>query len=611
MIKAVVCASKKNKKSVDADFIINWSGWFEDDQNISIMQTIEKNSDRYKKLYLDLIHQVGHRVSPQAKKNVVDEMKISSGFSFWWMSLTFEKSPFRNKCVLNAIKLIALADILKDKQVDTVDIQTDDALVNQSIIGLCFNLKIKVIKKSSVFKLSLNSLFFFQHCKGLLYFIRHIIKRVRFIKLNKPQWGSDTKKNVFFFSNLYNLDVAELKESKIKYKQWESLPDYLNKSGVIAHFLNHYIKSPQIPAEKAAFDVLKNNHEADNSHAIIDSYLDLKIISRAFLIWFKLNLKYIFFKTDSDLFTIHSMKCDLNLFMRSDWLSSWVGSAAVANIFWYLIYEKITLTMPKNSLALYLCENQGWERALIYNYKKNVGEKIIAVPHSTVRFWDLRYFSSENETLLDENDQAPQPDCYAVNGEQAYQELEKNKIKNLHKVEALRYQYLLNIDKSLNSKEEKSILLLGDYSLDRTLKMINLISEYVVKDNLKLVYKPHPFCPSIEQYIDSRIKFKIEVSSFEQLSKKYDTTFVSNTSSVSIDAYMAGMKVYIFLDDDDFNMSPLKSINDVVFVKSTEKNINFFDDNQKVSASRQNTFFYLDPKLSLWKSLLNQYGVEL
>ena len=87
--------------------------------------------------------------------------------------------------------------------------------------------------------------------------------------------------------------------------------------------------------------------------------------------------------------------------------------------------------------------------------------------------------------------------------------------------------------------------------------------------------------------------------------------FVSNTSSVALDAYLAGLQVFVFLDDSDFNMSPLKDIAEVRFVASKEDFKDWTNQKNMHIVSRENTFFFLDKELALWSRLLKDYGLNL
>ena len=69
------------------------------------------------------------------------------------------------------------------------------------------------------------------------------------------------------------------------------------------------------------------------------------------------------------------------------------GSAAVINLLWIELFDQALRDAPRQDKGFYLCENQGWERAFIHAWRKHGHGELIAVPHATVRFWDLRYFA--------------------------------------------------------------------------------------------------------------------------------------------------------------------------------------------------------------------------
>ena len=205
MITTIINATQDNQLQANADYVINWFGWSENDNTLSVMQKIEKNKDHYKKIYLDLVHQVGHKKNIKTNNNIINEMRITSEFSFWWMSLTSEKSPFRSNAVLNCIKLIALEDILNEKKITLAEIRTDDKIILNSIENLCSDMGIKENKTNKKIKIDPRSLFFVHQIKGLVYFARHIMTRLFFKTLDAPKWDSNIEKNLFIFSNFYNL----------------------------------------------------------------------------------------------------------------------------------------------------------------------------------------------------------------------------------------------------------------------------------------------------------------------------------------------------------------------------------------------------------------------
>ena len=82
--------------------------------------------------------------------------------------------------------------------------------------------------------------------------------------------------------------------------------------------------------------------------------------------------------------------------MKENWYSDFCGSNLILNLLWFRLFETALTEIPYQSYGLYLNENQSWERALIYAWNKNKHGHLIAVQHSTVRFWDLRYFEKNS-----------------------------------------------------------------------------------------------------------------------------------------------------------------------------------------------------------------------
>ena len=124
---------------------------------------------------------------------------------------------------------------------------------------------------------------------------------------------------------------------------------------------------------------------------------------------------------------------------------------------------------------------------------------LIGVPHTSIRFWDLRYFYDTRSFL-----QLPFPDLIAVNGPHAKRMFLESGYKDyqLVEVEALRYMYLSSYSStqhlSNNSSPSRPIqlLVLGDYLPKHNQSMLNLLSSLSsdILANLSITIKTHPAC---------------------------------------------------------------------------------------------------------------------
>ena len=137
----------------------------------------------------------------------------------------------------------------------------------------------------------------------------------------------------------------------------------------------------------------RNNSDNDN-HVILDQFLTLKIFSTTLGKWL-LSVQFYFLhkKQFSNFWNDNNSEWLWPIF-ESDWKNSWVGHVVMQNLIWIFLFDKALSQLPYQRKGLYLQENQNWERIFIYTWKKSGHGQIVGVPHSTISFWDLRYFDS-------------------------------------------------------------------------------------------------------------------------------------------------------------------------------------------------------------------------
>ena len=152
---------------------------------------------------------------------------------------------------------------------------------------------------------------------------------------------------------------------------------------------------------------------------------------------------------------------------RRDWERSFFGVEAIQNSLTLNLFEKAFADLPKQSIGVYLQENQGWELGMIHSWRDNAHGELIGFPHATVRFWDLRYFFDQRSYCRSQV-ALPMPDFVAASGKSVKSiYLESGyPAKDLVEVEALRFLYL---DKANNKQllstsfagKRSKILILG------------------------------------------------------------------------------------------------------------------------------------------------------
>ena len=305
-------------------------------------------------------------------------------------------------------------------------------------------------------------------------------------------------------------------------------------------------------------------------------------------------------------------------------MTSLNGPTALRNCLWLALFDVALKDIPPQETGLYLCENQGWERAFLHTWRKHGHGVIIGVAHATVPFWHTYYFDDPRSLNPKKVCAMPLPDRLAVNGTAAWNTFADAgfPVEQLAEVEALRYLNLAGIAekrelvaakrykvKPLVSEFPKlNILILGEMNPESMHYFLKLL-----EDTIKLLplgyhftLKPHPgYVANLANYPGLRANETAEA--LDQILVDYDLVIAANSTSASVDAYISGLPVIIGLDGRDFNLSPLRGQVGVTFVSKPEElavALRVTSQNKAVDLDR-NDFFYLDPELPRWHHLLN------
>jgi surface carbohydrate biosynthesis protein (TIGR04326 family) len=262
--------------------------------------------------------------------------------------------------------------------------------------------------------------------------------------------------------------------------------------------------------------------------------------------------------------------------------------------------------------------------ALLHAWRRYGHGKIIGVPHATTVFWHLNNYDDIRIINSSDTLAKPFPDFLAINGPMAEGSFVRAgiPIEKLLKVEALRYQYLNKLDsknarKNYNKTEVDKIsvgsyklLVLGDASFSQTVKMMNCVkvASLVKGVNFHITLKPHPASKfSFKDCAD--LDFDIIEMPLESVVKDFEGAFVGNSTSAAIEVLLLGLAVVIFLEDDDFNHSPMRGDSSVFFAGSGLQLLNALSSYRFVTLPhKKENFFWLDEKMPRWCDiLLNKY----
>lgn len=622
-------------KSEQAISIYHWNSYEIGHGTRSIPIYVEENSDRLRTKYLAFVHDLGETLVDG--KPLKQQFALNHGYNLWWMSLLAEKSPFKSPRIVDCLKLLALDELLRVEQFSVVNLISDDRLLAIAIENLCHRLGYRFTWQQSLSKQRNFSFWSLRLHKphilqGFIFLVRHITARWPLRQIDRSHWFSGSQ-SIFFLSYFIHLDSSQCASGQFYSKQWEVLPALMKELGAVTNWIHHFLFSPVVPdAQTGLTWVNQFNQDAVNQgrHAFLESYLTWSVILKVcykFLGLFFKSRRYLYL---SEPFRIADSAAWFWPLLKQDWLTSICGTVAIQNLLWIELLDTAMATLPKQNLGFYLQENQGWERAFIHAWKRYDHGQLIGVAHSTIRYWDLRYFDDPRALMpkAENNHQdssRPRPDAIALNSPIAWQSYIDAKYPpdEILSVEALRYLNLLDLHRDvkdlsvgelypMHGSPTLKVLLLGDSLFEFNQSMIQCIEESVACLNIgprkiTFVLREHPSCPiAIDDY--KTLQIEKTTLSMHEVIQNHELVIVSGSTSAILDVYLAGLYVIGFISRNALNFSPLREIPGVKFVSNPKEMSAAIIDSVTKTASKPQDYFWLDQSLPRWRRLLKEAG---
>jgi surface carbohydrate biosynthesis protein (TIGR04326 family) len=599
--------------------VCRWTGYAQTDLIHSLLRHVETHGERLRRKYLGWIHELGE--SRIFNRRLVDHLALDDGLSYWWMTLLVEKSPWKSPSINDAIRLMALEEIIVECKPAKLRLVSADSRLNEAVCDLCRNLGVAYewqrLDRKSHRQWTLTEVYraLPQPVQALISLARHLRARWPLKRADKSGWfGGD--RALFFCAYFIHLDEASCKEGRFHSRQWEVLPSLLHDGGYDMNWLQHYLPSSAVPNTQVAKEWARSFNQqrpARSFHCFLDTYLSPRIVFRVLVRWFRLNLIHWRLRGVKGAFRPRGSSLSLWPIMRPDWLGSLCGAVAMSNLLWIELFDAALRDLPRQRKGFYLCEGQSWERAFIHAWRKHGHGQLIGVAHSTVRFWDLRYFTDPRTVGSSDPHPLPQPDLTALNGKaaiDAYLHADYPR-EAIAECEAVRYSYLNDLRPRPGPQkahdERIKVLILGDVATASTIKLLRLLEAAVDRMPTPPIFavKPHPNC-MVEAERYPSIRLTVLTNALGEILYDFDIAYCSSSTSAAVDAYLAGLPVVVMLDGTELNLSPLRARPGVRFVSTPEELAASLQMNCDVSAGERDRteFFFLDPELPRWKRLL-------
>lgn len=592
----------------------------------SIPKLVEEQADALRERYLAWIYDLAE--SQIEGKRLVDHLELRPGFSYWWMTLIVEKSnAYKSPQIVNALKLLAFEKLVDIHSVSTIILESGDLPLAQAFRAWCKNAGL-VFEWRPLQARTEPASWITRLYRSLPRPLQAVIWLVHNIWQSWPlkQQNACQKKTGFaemtFVDYLFNLDEKALTTGCFASKFWTDLVSALDRSGSKVNWLHHYIQREAVSSTKTACDLIARFNQRGigyQFHTCLDGALNISVvlgtlIDYSRLVWMNLKLN----KMNRQLCPTESRHDFWPLF-RQDWRNSMIGQNAMFNCLVLNLFERTFRRLPHQKLGVYLQENQGWEMAFIHAWRVAGHGQLIGVPHATIRFWDLRYFSDPRNYKRTIKNDLPLPDKVALNGPAALAAYRKGgyPADQIVEVEALRFLYLAGkplAQKVVNvpSCSSLTVLVLGDYLSAVTHRQMQWLvgASPLLPPDTRYIVKAHPYCP-VQASDYPSLPMQITDSPLAKLMSECDVAYSSNITSAAVDAVAVGVPVVSVLEGDSLNMSPLRGLDGVIYAtnpKELATALNTIHDCVRVMAE---PYFCLDKKLPRWRTLLGLRLVDV
>ena len=571
---------------------------------ISLSTYIEQNEEALRRRFLEFVYEVGrYRV---AGRTVIERLQIDEDFSYWWLTLFSLRRTHPDSGIPETIKLLALEEIVKKMNISEITINIQEPRARRCIKDFCLNLGISCTdigppSQPTKFRFSIRR-FSPRWCIALATLCRQTWRSRSF---GQNQSIESNGKSIALFDYLTGFDAEAAGAGTYRSRFWSNLPELLEEQ-----FEKLIWNHTREIGEKLLRTL---NVNPMSSHKLFESKISLQIfwkVARDYCRLYKSGIseteaKIMFMPSNSDL--------PLWPLFRTEWIDSLRGSTAIRHLILLHTIREIVGQMPHQLVGIYLLENQPWELALTNAWKRAGHGTLIGMPQAAPKYWEVRQFvDSRSRTDLGLS-KFPQPDLIASTSLRGRQMLLASGVSQdqVIDVEALSYQYLINLQKSKDSSEKFStanptVTVLGDFSVDETRQLLDICSPVLAQNGHSAIFKAHPTSPLNKIEI---VKYGITefVGDMGALLTSSRLVITTSFTSAAVDAYCLGIPLLLFSNGKNLNMSPLRDEPGVRFFHDSISLQVLLEQMTGLETTNSRDFFNLDLNLYRWRKSLRQF----
>ena len=596
------------------DYVVLWNSFSVPGSihpSVSIPEYVEEHSDRLRSRFLGFVHDVGN--SRSGAKTVLEHLQIRPTFSYWWLTLFASKRWHPDSHITEAVKFIALEEILAGLKYSEISVQSENASLHSLVGQLAHKLPNQIATKSTQQFRIFKPIHIARH---ILRASATLVRQIVVLRNVVPMTTKKVESDILVFDHLTRFDQDAAGNGEFVSQYWDSLQPLLKERNKGVTWIHQFVKTSDQQSPKDAQTILSSmNSRSKQQHFLLECRLSLRVVKRTLRDYCKLLSASLRTGQIADCFSLADSQLNLWPLFRDEWYESLVGSTAVRHLLILTTTEEMLSKTPHCETGMYLMENQPWEIALLHAWSANGHGRIIGLVNAPVRFWDVRYFADQRSLSPKSKDHLhfqPQPQEIFVNGPLSRTLLEDSGIHpgQICDVEPLMYQYLQNDASSIVGQGD-DLLVLGDFFTHLTKRIISLVveSHQLSGDRRNILFKPHPLNrdPWGDVLGDN---FTLTNAPLSELFTLCSIVIAPSASTGALEAYCANKMVISILDPLTLNLTPLRGVEDAMFAKNCNDLAKILTATPKVKSGDHQQLFFIDANLSRWNRALNQSGLQ-
>ena len=581
---------------LNADFTILWDDYSTRKNVISLSEYVEAHADRLRLHFAEFLDQVAQ--TPLSGGTVSELLLIREDFSYWWMTLFASTRWDPTSNITHAVKLLAFVEICEQIAATNISVRLTNHQVSAAIHTYCRSRKISTTEKPlsrnrpSIRRLQLRS----------IAAIGKFATTHRSVKM----LNGNSKAKTLIVDHLVRFNESAIEDGRYDSQYWNALDKVLptHTSGI--GWVHHYVPGPRsISTTEQLLTTL--NTKSVSKHAQFESRLTASCVFPILRELRQLRRVARASRKHSSLFIDMPSGVDFTALFAEQWNESLCGSTAARHLIILRQQEALLRSLPTQKTGLFLCENQPWEAAFTYAWHKHGHDKLVAVVHAPIRFWDFRYFTLARALRESPHNPTnkPIPSVVAVNSNisRTFMENAQAPSHRVFEVESLMFDYL-NATNSVQVTQKDVLLVVGDFFPHLNERLIELIrkTHYIHTTNLEIVFKPHPMNTKLPD-LSGLPHVRIATSDLRDLLPRTHTAVSCNSSTAALESFIYGVKTISYVDPEALNSSPLRGVSGAMFVTSSEQLDVALTENRSDN-QQSHSLLVLDPLTPRWKALL-------